>query len=122
MTPFVVFAVQWFYVAMLGLQSRHVRDGQYAPAALTSAVLGCCGLYLTSSIARLAVQHCDPWTILAYVLAGPCGIVVAMWGHNRYSTARQWKPDQLCNGSCAGRCSRERNPERDSAVSDSAGR
>lgn len=78
-----VFLIQYSYVLLLGLQSRHVRDSQYFSAAATSAVLGVMGLTITSSIARAAVSGGDPLLNIAYIAAGPMGIMTAIWMHDR---------------------------------------
>lgn len=78
-----VFLIQLVYVFLLGFQSRNVRDGQYTAAAMTSFLLGCCGLYLTTMIARAAITEGDRLVQIAYVIAGPVGICLAMHLHDR---------------------------------------
>jgi ABC-type phosphate transport system permease subunit len=83
MHALLVFVVQFTYVLLLGLQSRHVRDSQYLSAAWTSLTLGMMGLFITSSIARAAIEGSDWWLWIAYVAAGPTGICTAIYLHDR---------------------------------------
>jgi len=97
----VVFACQYAYVACLGLQSRNVQHGNYAAAALVSTCLGTMGLTITVVVARTAVVG-GGWPVwIAFVAAGPAGIVSAMkfdswWRDNDRRNARDknsWRPD-----------------------------
>jgi hypothetical protein len=88
-TSFIVFLCQLTYVFMLGLQSRNVRDGQYAGAAMVSTVLGVMGLFMTSAIARAAVNGGDVQLALAYIAAGPLGICLAMYLHDKITRKGQ---------------------------------
>ena len=78
----IVFAVQFAYVFLLGFQSRCVRDGQYLGAMFNSLLIGCCGLYITAAIARAAILGAEWYVVAAFLVAGPCGIVVAMRLHD----------------------------------------
>jgi hypothetical protein len=80
-----VFFCQMFYVFLLGIQSRNVRDGQYLSAAITSCTLGAAGLFMTSAIARSAMIGGSAWLAISYIAAGPCGICLAMKFHDRLS-------------------------------------
>lgn len=79
-----VFAAQFVYIFLLGIQSRNVRDSQVVAAATTSMLLGICGLYLTSIIARAAMSGGDPLVAASYIAAGPCGICVAIYLHDKH--------------------------------------
>jgi hypothetical protein len=81
----LVFLCQLSYVCLLGIQSRNVRDSQYLGAAMVSTVLGVMGLYMTTAIAKSAIVGGDPGVWIAYIGAGPLGICLAMWLHNRFS-------------------------------------
>ncbi len=85
MSAAFVFLAQLFYIFLLGIQSRNVRDGQMLAAATTSALLGMCGLYMTSAIARAAVNGGDWVLAVSYIAAGPFGICLAIYLHDRYS-------------------------------------
>jgi CHASE2 domain-containing sensor protein len=80
---FAVFICQMFYVFLLGFQSRNVRDGQMLYASITSTALGAAGLFMTSAIARSAQSGGNWWLAVAYIVAGPCGICLAMLFHDR---------------------------------------
>ena len=77
-----VFLCQCGYVFLLGIQSRNVRDGQLIPAAITSTILGLAGLYMTSAIARAAIDGGSASLAVAYVAAGPVGICLAIYLHD----------------------------------------
>jgi hypothetical protein len=84
MSAALVFIAQLFYIFLLGIQSRNVRDGQMVAAAVTSGMLGVCGLYMTSEIAKAATSGEGAVTLaIAYVAAGPCGICLAIWLHDK---------------------------------------
>lgn len=83
-TALWVFLVQATYVLVLGLQSRFVHSGNVWGAATGSFVLGLGGLFVYSSLAKAAV-HGDPAVQVAYVLAGPPAIVLAIHLHVRFS-------------------------------------
>lgn len=85
MTPILtIFAVQFIYVLLLGLQSRIVNWGGKRYAMLTSACLGTFGLLANESIARNAMMSGNDWFRAAYILAGPLAIASAMWLHDRW--------------------------------------
>jgi hypothetical protein len=85
MMAIAVFFCQLIYVFLLGLQSRNVRDGQYVSAAATSGALALFSLLNQVVIIRATLLH-DWAPLAAYILAGPCGICLAMLLHDR------WKP------------------------------
>jgi hypothetical protein len=87
MTALTVFVCQCVYVFLLGLQSRNVRDGQYAMAVMTSTALGCVGLVNQVLIIRATLLS-DLWPLAAYVAAGPIGICLAMATHDRI---KRWR-------------------------------
>lgn len=73
----IVFAAQYVYVLLLGLQSLNVNGNRKSAAACTSFALGIFGFQLTATIAD---NRGDTLGLVwwAYVLAGPCGIVTSM--------------------------------------------
>lgn len=76
----LVFAVQYVYILLLGLQSLNVNQGRYIAAAATSALLGVGGFYITSVIgAAKNMELSMLWW--CFVAAGPAGIVTAMRIH-----------------------------------------
>lgn len=83
----IVFVCQMVYVFLLGMQSRHVRDGQFAWAMLTSTALGVFGLLNQVVIIRATLLE-NWWPLAAYVAAGPVGICLAMWFHDRMAGRR----------------------------------
>lgn len=80
-TALTVFVCQFIYVLLLGIQSLNVRDNRHCTAAVTSGVLGMLGYYLTAAIARHADAPIGSSVWIAFVAAGPCGIVTAMHLH-----------------------------------------
>jgi hypothetical protein len=80
MTAFYVFAAQYVYILLLGLQSLNVNNGQYLMAAVTSTLLGLFGFYLTSVIGDARdMEFTTLWW--GFVLSGPAGITSAMKLH-----------------------------------------
>lgn len=77
-----VFAVQFAYVLLLGLQSRHVRDSQYASAMGTSLALGLCGVWIQPLVIKAALLEPSATVLAAYVFAGPVAIAAAIWLHD----------------------------------------
>ncbi len=77
-----VFLCQCGYVFLLGIQSRNVRDGQIISAAFVSMILGLAGLFMTSAIARAAIDGGSVMLAVAYVAAGPVGICLAICLHD----------------------------------------
>lgn len=75
-----VFAIQFCYVLLLGLQSINVNRGRYVWAGGTSLMLGVMGFHVTGTI---AAARGDEGGLVwwAYILAGPCGIVSSMVYH-----------------------------------------
>ena len=81
-----IFAVQFIYVLLLGLQSRIVNWGGKRYAMLTSACLGTFGLLANESIARNAMQSGNDVFRAAYILAGPLAIASAMALHDKWGS------------------------------------
>lgn len=73
----IVFAAQFLYVLVMGLQSLAVNNGRYAQAAIQSFLLGTFGFAITTSIVRNGEIGSATW--VAYVASGPVGIVTSMW-------------------------------------------
>lgn len=78
----IVFATQYAYVCVLGLQSLAVNSGRYAQAAIQSFMLGTAGFFITSQIAKRG--DIGSGTYWAYVAAGPAGIVTSMFLFKRW--------------------------------------
>ena len=78
----IVFVVQLIYIGLLGAQSLNVNNYRYVGAFATSLMLGALGFHLTSVVAehRGAVGSLV-W--FAYIMGGPCGIVLSMILHPR---------------------------------------
>lgn len=85
MIYFLVFLCQLSYVLLLGIQSRNVRDSQYVGAAVVSTILGVMGLFMTSAIAKSAINGGDMGLALAYISAGPVGICLAILLHDTFA-------------------------------------
>jgi len=77
----LVFAAQFIYVLVMGLQSLAVNNGRYMQAAIQSFALGSVGITITTEIVRRGDIGGPTWW--AYVVAGPAGITVSMWLFNR---------------------------------------
>lgn len=76
----LVFVAQYGTVLLLGLQSLNVNQRRYVAAAITSLLLGVAGFFTTSVIgAAKGMTLSALWW--SFVLAGPCGIVTAIWAH-----------------------------------------
>lgn len=73
----VIFAAQFAYVCVLGLQSLAVNHGRYLQAATQSFLLGTFGFAITNRIVRDGEVGSAAW--FAYVAAGPAGVVFSMW-------------------------------------------
>lgn len=76
----LIFAVQYVYVLLLGLQSLNVNQKRYVSAAVVSFLLGIGGFFITSVIgsAREMTFTALWW---GFCLSGPAGIVTAMRIH-----------------------------------------
>jgi hypothetical protein len=73
----LVFAAQYVYVLLLGLQSLNVNQKRYGWAAVTSFMLGVLG-FLTTSIVGAAKGMELTLLWWCFVVSGPVGIVSAM--------------------------------------------
>lgn len=78
-----IFLAQFVMIWFLGLQSINVNRGHKLIAALTSFCLGVAGFYVTGTIAEVYHEGMFTSMFLSFVLAGPCGIVSAMYCHPR---------------------------------------
>ncbi|TWT51818.1 hypothetical protein KOR42_32910 [Thalassoglobus neptunius] len=83
-----VLFLQSVYILLLGVQSRNVRDSQVLGAMGTSILLGLCGIYLTPAIVQASASG-EPLTLVAFVVAGPVGIAVAITAHDHLSNRRK---------------------------------
>jgi len=84
-----VFAAQFAYVLLLGLQSLNVNGRHYGMSMVTSFALGTLGFYLTAMVAEVKIsgQFGSVWW--GFVAAGPAGIALAIWIHPRLRRAYQ---------------------------------
>jgi hypothetical protein len=73
----LVFAAQYLYVLLMGLQSLNVNQRRYVWAAVTSFLLGALG-FLTTSIVGAAKGMELTLLWWCFVVSGPVGIVSAM--------------------------------------------
>ncbi|MDH5527171.1 MAG: hypothetical protein OEY97_07685 [Nitrospirota bacterium] len=95
-----VFLAQYATVLLLGMQSLNVNGGHYVLAAVTSFGLGAGGYYLTAVIAQAGNEGVGSGVWIAFVAAGPCGIVTAMRIHP-WLRARLGKPKgAVCERRC----------------------
>lgn len=76
-----VFAAQFAMIMLLGLQSLNVNGRHYAMAAITSALLGLVGWYITATIAVVGINGIGSSVWWSFLVAGPCGIMTAIYVH-----------------------------------------
>ena len=79
MNTLIIFGSTFVLVFALGLQSLNVTSGQYKAAFLTSFLIGGSNLVILRT-----VPQGDVWSVAAYLLGGPIGIVASMWLHKRF--------------------------------------
>jgi len=96
MTLVLLFLAQFAMVNLLALQSRFVRDSQYALAFGNSVLLGICGLYITPILANSDNWKQSPALLLAYLIAGPLAVCSAIWMHDRHVSRRQANNPERC--------------------------
>ena len=72
-----IFIAQYFMVMLLGLQTINVSHFNIWNAVFVSIALGVCGFTVTSIIAN--VNKLRSLEGLAFVCAGPLGIVTSIW-------------------------------------------
>lgn len=76
----LIFAAQYIYILLLGLQSLNVRDRHFVGAAVTSFLLGVLGFFVTSIVGGArGMEFSMLWW--GFVFSGPAGIVTAMVIH-----------------------------------------
>ena len=81
LTALLIFAAQFVYIMLLGLQQLNVVGKHYVGAATVSLALGVFGYHLTATIAIHAEGHTFGLVWWGYVLAGPIAICTAMAIH-----------------------------------------
>lgn len=100
---FVVFAAQFFFIFLKGVQQINVVTGRYKVAAVVSLGLGVCGLLTFGLIARTVVVG-GSWLVFAgYLAGGPLGIMAAMRLEERFGQPLQRSPDHVCSEALSGR-------------------
>ena len=72
-----VFAAQFVYIMLLGLQQLNVVGSKYVGAMVVSLLLGMFSYQLTATIALNSVKK-DRFVWVAYLIGGPLGIVTSM--------------------------------------------
>lgn len=77
----LVFGAQFVMIFLLGIQSLNVNGKHYVSAAITSALLGVFGFYLTGTIAAAHQQGMFSVIWWSFVTAGPLGIITSMKLH-----------------------------------------
>lgn len=95
----LLFVAQFTMVSLLALQSRFVRDSQYAFAFANSLLLGVCGIYITPILADGDHLRNSPALLLAYLFAGPVAVCAAIWIHNTHLPSRKESDGCNCNHS-----------------------
>lgn len=83
----LIFACQFTYIALLGLQQLNVVGRHYIGACVVSLLLGMCGYQLTAQIALAAHGPALGPVWWGYLAGGPLGICFGMWLHPRL---RKW--------------------------------
>lgn len=78
---FLLFLSSFFTVFLLGLQSKNVNGNHHLLAALTSAGIGLCNLYVIRSV---SVRELTDLALIAYLAGGPVGIFTSMWFHDKF--------------------------------------
>ncbi len=81
MNELIIFVSQFCLVMLLGLQSMNVQGGHKLAAAITSFLLGVSGYVVTGMSAQAYKDGFLSTIFLAFVIAGPCGIVTSMYLH-----------------------------------------
>lgn len=81
--PLIVFACQFTYIMLLGLQTLNVNGKHYISAAATSLALGCFGYFLTATVAAHQQHGIYSPAWFAFIAGGPMGVVASMWLHPR---------------------------------------
>ena len=76
-----VFCAQFLFIFLLGAQQLNVVRDNYLGAAATSLALGVLGFHLTATIASVHHEGRGTPVWWSYVVAGPIGIVAAMFSH-----------------------------------------
>ena len=77
----ILFVAQFVFIFLLGIQQLNIVRGYYVAAAVTSLLLGVCGWFTIGIIAEATTYDLTSVTFLTYIVAGPMGIVTAMWVH-----------------------------------------
>lgn len=81
MTLFALFASTFVMVFALGIQQLNVQGGHYYLAIFTSLIIGAAQIFLWRSMPEATAPE-----IVATLLGGPVGIVLAMYAHPRMVT------------------------------------
>lgn len=83
LTSLAVFLCQAFHIFLHGIQQQNVIHQRPNSAMGVSLVLGVSSYFITATIAIAAGYGLLSWVALAYILAGPVGIRLAMWAFVR---------------------------------------
>ncbi len=77
-TELLLFASQFGAIFLLGLQQHNVHARRFGAAAVTSLVLGA-----MQAFSFRKIPNATPTELVAWLVAGPLGIVAAMWVYPR---------------------------------------
>jgi uncharacterized membrane protein YraQ (UPF0718 family) len=78
-----IFSAQAIMIFLLGFQQMNVTGRHYFAAAVTSFLLGVCGWTITSTIAASHQEGLWSTVGIAFLVAGPMGILAAMEWHGK---------------------------------------
>ena len=77
----LIFVCQFLTIFLLGMQSLMVRDDNRLGAATGSLMIGISQFYVLSVISDMGIDAVGTFQWIAFILAGPAGIVASMTAH-----------------------------------------
>lgn len=86
MSALVIFCTGVLLVFFLGLQSQIVNHGRAVYAFFTSVVIGLMNLLMYK-----AVPDANVVEMIAYVMSGPCGIVLSIYAFRWLKSRNVWE-------------------------------
>jgi hypothetical protein len=84
----VVYAAQFFFIFLKGLQQINVVKQRYVASVLISFCLGVAGLLTIGIIAKAVTQGSHWLTYAGFLIGGPMGIISAIWMEKTYGTRK----------------------------------